>query len=87
MERCVCTPVHEKLGIDDVRKTLSLPKYTHSTVSNLKGTPYHSLSRVYPNLEQVHAIANKDRTTFIAVRDTRFGGIFLMDRLIFCTGR
>jgi len=52
-------------------KTLLLPKYTHSTVSSLKGTPYHSLSRVYPNLEQVHAIANKDRTLFIA--DDNYG--------------
>jgi len=47
-------------------KTLPLPKYTHQTVSNLKGTPYHSLARVYPNLEQVHSIAAKERTSFVA---------------------
>ena len=69
MARCVCNCVHEDLGIDDVHKTLPLPKYTHLTVSNMKGTPYHSLARVYPNLEQIHVVANKDRATFIAVRD------------------
>ena len=78
MERCVWTWVHEKLCRDDiVYKTLPLPKYTHQTVSNLKGTSYHSLARVYPNLEQVHTIATKDRTTFIAVSELLYGGICL----------
>jgi len=75
MARYVCNCVHEMQGIDDVHKTLPLPKYTHSSVSNLKGTPYHTLSRVYPNLKQVDAIANKDRTTFVAVREAHSGGI------------
>jgi COP9 signalosome complex subunit 3 len=78
MERCVWTWVHKKLCRDDiVYKTLPLPKYTHQTVSNLKGTSYHSLARVYPNLEQVHTIATKDRTTFIAVSEVLYGGICL----------
>lgn len=47
-------------------KALSCPKYTHPTVSNLKGTVYSALARVYPNLEQVHAVANKEAATFAA---------------------
>jgi hypothetical protein len=60
--------VHEKHRLDDVWKTLSLPKYTHPTVANLKGTPYNALARAYPNLEQVHTIATKERGAFTAVR-------------------
>ncbi|KAI0305215.1 hypothetical protein B0F90DRAFT_1702545 [Multifurca ochricompacta] len=52
-------------------KTSPLPKYTHPAVSNLKGTAYNALARVYPNLEQVHAIASKEEGTFIA--DDNFG--------------
>ncbi|KAH9983462.1 hypothetical protein BJV77DRAFT_954278 [Russula vinacea] len=52
-------------------KTLPLPKYTHPTVANLKGTPYNTLVRAYPNLEQVHAIATKERSAFVA--DDNYG--------------
>jgi COP9 signalosome complex subunit 3 len=52
-------------------KTLPLPKYTHPTVANLKGTPYNTLVRAYPNLEQVHAIATKERNAFSA--DNNYG--------------
>ncbi|KAH9166523.1 hypothetical protein EDB89DRAFT_2003307 [Lactarius sanguifluus] len=45
-------------------KALPLPKYTHPIVANLKGTVYNALARVYPNLEQVHAIAAKEATAF-----------------------
>ena len=51
-----------------MRKTLPLPKYTHVTVANLKGTPYNALARAYPNIEQVHTIANKEKSAFVAVR-------------------
>ncbi|KAH9059563.1 hypothetical protein EDB87DRAFT_1621629 [Lactarius vividus] len=45
-------------------KALPLPKYTHPIVANLKGTVYNALARVYPNLEQVHAIAAKEAAAF-----------------------
>ncbi|KAI9444144.1 hypothetical protein H4582DRAFT_1065366 [Lactarius indigo] len=45
-------------------KALPLPKYTHPVVANLKGTVYNALARVYPNLEQVHAIAAKEAAAF-----------------------
>lgn len=45
-------------------RALPLPKYTHPTVANLKGTVYNALARVYPNLEQVHAIATKEAAAF-----------------------
>jgi hypothetical protein len=61
--------VHEKQRRDDAWKTLPLPKYTHPTVANLKGTPYNTLARAYPILEQVHTIAAKERSAFVAVRD------------------
>ncbi|KAI0000680.1 hypothetical protein BJV74DRAFT_766655 [Russula compacta] len=52
-------------------KTLPLPKYTHPTVANLKGTAYNTLARVYPNLDQVHSIAQKERNAFVA--DDNYG--------------
>jgi len=45
-------------------KALPLPKYTHPTVANLKGTAYNALARIYPNLEQVYAIATKEAAAF-----------------------
>lgn len=45
-------------------KALPLPKYTHPIVANLKGTVYNALARVYPHLEQVHAIAAKEAAAF-----------------------
>ncbi len=80
----MCVYVDEKYDRDDVRKTLSLPKYTHPTVANLKGTPYNALARAYPNLEQVHAIAAKERSAFAAVRE----GLLLRKMvLILCLGQ
>lgn len=37
-------------------------------MANLKGTAYNTLARVYPNLEQVYSIAQKERSAFVAVR-------------------
>ncbi|KAI0253004.1 hypothetical protein BJV78DRAFT_1123777 [Lactifluus subvellereus] len=47
-------------------KTLPLPKYTHPTVSNLKGGAYNTLARVYPNIEQVRVVATKEQPAFAA---------------------
>jgi COP9 signalosome complex subunit 3 len=60
-------------------KALQLPKYTHPTVANLKGTVYNALARVYPNLEQVHAIATKEGAAFAVDDNTGLLGL-VVDR-------
>jgi COP9 signalosome complex subunit 3 len=65
----VRAPLHAcKIGfLIGQAQALQLPKYTHPTVANLKGTVYNALARVYPNLEQVHAIATKEGAAFAVV--------------------
>ena len=70
----VRTKYSPEVSIQHGTQALPLPKYTHPMVSNLKGTVYNALARIYPNLEQVHAIATKEAAAF-AVVSPRFLGL------------